>query len=224
MNFPTLNDLDTGHHPQVADAVQAAKDWQAAKEDHPGLSLILAGPNGIGKTHIAQAILWTIVEYPEGLDDIYVPAGRMFTASNLIVELGPTVSEDGRTHPPRIDGLVGRAPIIVIDDLGAQVSMPYIKGDMQAEEIQIRLFLFLEHCMKRTRIDRHWENGSDAEVVADPPSLIITTNLDIAGGKRSEFAQYVGPRVWDRLQLICPVGYIVNMRDVPSYRQKVAGR
>ena len=224
MNFPTLSDLDITVHPQVAVAIQAVRDWQKAKEDHPGLSLILAGPNGIGKTHIAQAILWSIVVYPEGLDNYFVPAGRMHTASDLIVKLGPTVTEDGRTVPPYIEAFVGRSPIVVIDDLGAHISVPYVKGDMQEEEIQIRLFMFLEHCMKRTAVKRDWENGKDPEVVSDPPSLVITTNLDIAGMERSEFAQYVGPRVWDRLQMLCPKGYMINMRDVPSYRKKVGGR
>jgi hypothetical protein len=151
------------------------------------------------------------------------PLGRFYKAADLLPQIGATVGDDGRTMPAPVDYFVGNAPIIVLDDLGATINLPYIQGGMQREEVQVRLFLFVEHCMNRTRIERDWRAGK-AEVVADMPSLIITTNLDIGGGDDSELAQYVGERVWSRLMAMCPKGFMVNMRDVPDYRKRIGGR
>ena len=248
MTYPKLSDLDISH-PQVAMAVQAAQEWAGEKASgNEGISLILSGPNGVGKTHIAQAIWWSI-RYRPVMDDwedgetghvitdgvttsvespLEVPVGRFFTAANLVVEMGPYIADNGMMHQPSPDYFVGDAPIVVIDDVGAKIVMPYIKGGMQAEEIQARYFLLVEHCMRRTREVRRPDPPDWGEVVSKfenyPPSLIITTNLDLGGGVESEFAQHVGLRVWDRLQEMCPRGFMVAMNDVPSWRVKESGR
>ena len=229
MNYPKLADLDTSH-PQVAIAVEAAREWQKRKRDgDEGISMVFAGPNGAGKTHIAAAMQWSI-RYQTAYDmeaeevvEFVVPQGRFFKASDLLVELGPRTSENGAIIPPSVSYFVGDAPIIIVDDLGAQISMPFIKGEVQQEEIQIRLFLLVEHCINRTITTRDWQAGV-AEVIPYPPSLIITTNLDIGGGDKSEFADYVGERVWSRLQDMCPKGFMINMRDVPDFRKQRSGR
>ncbi|NIQ09817.1 MAG: hypothetical protein GWO23_09095, partial [Gammaproteobacteria bacterium] len=191
MNYPKLTDLETDH-PQVLMAVEAIREWQARKRaGETGISMILAGPNGIGKTHMATAMQWSMMFRPEDtmawedeatvpLDSDFRPLGRFYTAADLLVQLGPHISDDGRVLPSPVDYFVGDAPIIVIDDLGAAISMPFVKGDMQLDEIQVRLFLLIEHCMKRTKIVRDWHVGT-SDVVPDPPSLVITTNKDIGG-------------------------------------------
>jgi len=233
MDYPKLSDLDTSVHPQVATAVKTAYEWAERKKRGESISVIFAGPNGIGKSHIAQSILWSIRYSPDPkmaweleptvvVEGHILPLGRFYSAAALIIGMGPTVTDNGQILPPPIDYFVGTAPIIVIDDLGAAISMPYIKGEMQKEEIEIRLFLFIEHCLRRTGFRRV---DNDVEVVEDIPSLIITTNLDLGDGSENcELAEYVGPRVWDRLQMMCPKGFMVNMRDVPSYRKKASGR
>ena len=239
MTYPKLTDLDPSVHPQVATAIEAAREWAERKSNgEEGISMIFAGPNGTGKTHIATAIQWSILYKPEpdveyemvegSYEPIWLeqqerPLGRFYKAADLLTQIGATVGNDGRILPAPVDYFVGNSPIIVLDDLGAAVSLPFVKGEMQREEIQVRLFLLLEHCMGRTKIERDWE-ASVAEVKAYPPSLIITTNLDIGNGDDSEFAKYVGERVWSRLMDICPKGFMVNMRDVPDFRKKRSGR
>ena len=221
MTYPKLSDLDTSH-PQVGAAVQVAHNWAREKANgNPGISMILSGRYGVGKTHLAKAILWSIRYSPEGLDDIEIPVGRFFLASKLIIELGPFTDDTGMLHHPSPDYFAGDAPIIVLDDVGGQISMPYIKADRQKEEIQARYFLFVDHCLNRETT--MWIDD-ELKVVENPPSLIITTNLDLGGGHGSEFAQHVGGRVWDRLQVMCPAGFMIGLDGVPSWRQKVGGR
>ena len=220
MNYPKLSDLDMTH-PQVAMAVDVARKWAAEKAQGNDLSVVLSGPNGIGKTHIANAILWSMRNMPEGLDGYELPSGRFFSAANLIVELGAYADESGRIRQPPVDYFIGNAPIVVLDDVGAKILMPYIKGDMQAEEIQARWFILFEYCLHRTRIVR---TDDGAEVVPYPPSLIITTNLDLTGGAESPFAKHIGIRSWDRLQVMAPKGFMVAMNNVESYRKRMSGR
>ena len=220
-DYPRLSDLDTSH-PQVAAAVQAARDWGAEKMlGNEGISLILSGPNGVGKTHIAQSILWSMRYRPEGLEGIQVPIGRFYLASQLIIGMEPYRGDTGPMMHPDPSYFSGDAPIIVIDDIGGQVSMPYISADRQAEEIHARYFVFVDHCINR--VVHQW-TGDEISAVPFPPSLIFTTNLSLSGGIDSEFARHVGGRVWDRLQEICPIGMMVSMHGVPSYRVKIGGR
>jgi hypothetical protein len=56
-------------------------------------------------------------------------------------------------------------------------------------------------------------------------SIIITTNLSLAGGKESQFALHIGGRSYDRLSEMAPAGFMVGLDGVPSWRQKIiAGR
>lgn len=248
MSYAKLSDLVTTH-PQVADAVQAARDWKKLKaEGVENISLVLSGPNGAGKTHIARAILWSIRaevgDLAEGYQGLVendavigheIHLGRFHKAANLLVKLGPYTDDDGRMREPNPGYFVGDSQIIVLDDFGANVSLPYIKGEAQIDEIQTRWFLFFDYCMGRKKVVAepvHYTVSDDGVAMSGwkhdripyPPSLIITTNLDIGGGDKSELAKYVGMRVWSRLQEFCPAGFMVNMRDVPDWRKKRSGR
>ena len=225
MDWPRLSDLDTSH-PQVAEAVAAAREWGAEKiAGNDGISLILSGPNGVGKTHIANSILWSMRYFPDdSVTNIQIPLGRFHMASDLILGMEPYKTERGPAVQVNPSYFVGRSPIVIVDDIGGQINMPYISADRQKEEIHARYFMFVDHCINRN-IEQWASDGSAViESVHSPPSLIMTTNLSLENGVDSEFARHVGSRVWDRLQEICPSGMMVGMDGVPSYRAKLGGR
>lgn len=203
----SLSALDTSH-PQVATAVQAAYDWQKRRRaDHLDASLVLAGPYGTGKTHIARAILWTTIDGPEGHPDAWVPAGKFFMANDLLLLMAAHQDRaTGMVSAPRPSTLVGSAPLVVIDDIGGEQSLPYISKDEQAMEISARYFRFVNYCY------------------TSMVGIIATTNLSISGGNRSDFAQHIGGRAFDRLSQMAPAGFMVGLHGVPSWRVKSSGR
>lgn len=158
-----LDELDTSH-PQVRLAVDTARQWAARKRENQDASLVLSGPVGTGKTHIARAILWSICLTLDG--EPVAPVGRFWTADSLIQAIDPTA---------RIaDMIPNNLPMIVIDDVGSEQMIPYIGTDYekQAHEKEQRYFKVIDYCYT-------WQI-----------SVIITTNLSIKGlenclGKRA---------------------------------------
>lgn len=215
-NRPTLDQLDTTH-PGVRRAVDAVYLWRdrynAACDpvnDEPprAPSLVLSGPNGVGKSHIARAIQWSRVSCPLGDDgepmlSLARPAGCWFDAADLMLKLAPIQTEWRTVEYASVGKLIGAAPFCVVDDLGGEGSIPFIAASEQQFERQARWFRFIDFCY-----DRH-------------VSVIVTTNLDVRNG---EPAEWVGRRAWDRLNEMAPVGQMVGMWDVPSWRVKVGGR
>jgi DNA replication protein DnaC len=174
-------------------AVESARGW--AKRKNSGAmdaSLILSGPVGTGKTHIAKAVLWSIYN---SLDDgtPVAPVGRFFIADDLIQALEPG------TRPGMM--IPQDCPVLVIDDVGSEQSIPYVGTEQQANEIQNRYFKVIDYCYT-------WQ-----------VSVIITTNLTIR-----ELAGRVGKRSWSRLQQMAPAGFMVDLTGVPDYRRRESGR
>jgi DNA replication protein DnaC len=202
----TLDDLDTSH-PAVAAAVKAARAWAQRKRDgYADASLVLAGPYGTGKTHIAKAILWSIVQMPEGASHLAVPVGRFFLANDLLLKLSPTTGEFGISSTPRVSSLLGEAPLVVVDDVGGQQILPFVAREDQEHERHARYFRFVDYCY------------------TVQTSVIVTTNLSLSGGHESEVARHIGGRAWDRLCEMAPAGFMIGLAGVPSWRVKAGGR
>lgn len=199
----TLADLDTSH-PIVKTAVTAVRRWgeryKTGEERAP--SLVLSGPNGVGKTHIARAILWSLKMQATDVDGTVIagsvrPRGRFFHAAELLAQLSP--DDEGRLGA--VGSLVGSAPLVVVDDVGAESTLAYVAAGQQDHERQVRYFRFVDWC-----------DGNDVPV-------IITTNLTLP-----ELAEHVGRRAWDRLLRMAPAGQMVSLFGVPSWRVKEGGR
>lgn len=205
---PRLGDLDLSWHPLVATAVGAARNWQQRRRaqiaagQKPTASLVLLSTPvpgdidrtgyGCGKTHIARACLWSISYIVDGL--AIAPAGKFFMAGDIINRL------DGETHA---SNEISGAKIVVIDDVGAEGLIPYIRQDekTQAAEREARYFKLVDYCYS-------------AGV-----SLIITGNLSL-----DALADRIGGRAWSRLLQMAPAGCMVNLSGVPDYRRRAGGR
>jgi hypothetical protein len=191
-------------HPRLRDAVQAAKAWAARKRDgYEDASLVLVGPNGTGKTHIARAILWSICYTVDGAQ--VAPVGKFFVG-RVVMELladGERVSALIPTGV-RYGDASGKCPIVVLDDVGSEGNLAYVGAGNQELEIQARYFSVINHC---------YENKI---------SLIITGSNNC--GNLKAMAAYLGPRSWDRLNQMAPAGFMVDLSGAPSYRIAAGGR
>lgn len=214
-----LASLDTSH-PQVKQAVKMARLWAQRKRDgYQDASLILCGKNGAGKTHIALAIWWSMLDtvtdvaqtpgqYGEPLADYPVrPTGRFYLSNDLLGLMGQSRDpETGVVLPTRAASVIGYPPLIVIDDIGLEQAIPFVKHEQQEEERHARIFKVINHCVGNV-------------------SVIITSNKTWP-----ELSNYIGKRAASRLLQMAPAvagtgdSFIVDMFDVPDYRRKQGGR
>lgn len=221
---PSLDDFQTTH-PDVPAIVAGVRRWGAAYRhalaaqarpdataaDCRPPSLILSGPNGTGKTAIANVIRWRVLTVvaldSDGnkLPDSVSPGGRWFAAADLLSKLGHESDSDGYRHTARPGQLAGGSPFVIIDDVGAELTIPYVAQEAQEIERHHRYHLFLDWCY-----------GNNVPVV-------LTTNLT-AFGDDSALARHLGPRAWSRLMQMCPAGYVFSLWNVPDYRKLAGGR
>jgi len=96
-------------------AYQAAKAFAA----EPKGWLVLAGPSGCGKTHLAAAIANERI-------NLGYPA-FFITMPDLLDHLRSTFSPDSEVPYDEFFEQVRNAPLLVLDDLGAQSSTPWAK-------------------------------------------------------------------------------------------------
>jgi DNA replication protein DnaC len=100
---------------QFSHAYQAAREFAAEPEGW----LVLSGPSGSGKTHLAAAIVNERIS--RGYPAFYI------TAPDLLDHLRASFSPDSEVPYDEFFDQVRNAPLLVLDDLGAQASTPWAK-------------------------------------------------------------------------------------------------
>ena len=96
-------------------AYQAARAFAA----EPKGWLVLAGPSGCGKTHLAAAIANERIS--QGYPAFFI------TAPDLLHHLRSAFSPDSEIPYDEFFNRVCDAPLLILDDLGAQASTPWVK-------------------------------------------------------------------------------------------------
>ncbi len=104
---------------RFASAYEAAKAFAS----EPKGWLVLAGPSGCGKTHLAAAIANERLSH--GCPAFYV------TAPDLLDHLRSTFNPNSEIPYDEFFDQVRNAPLLILDDLGAQTSTPWAKEKLE---------------------------------------------------------------------------------------------
>jgi DNA replication protein DnaC len=110
--FATFEAGGRGEAPSQRDSLQAALDMAHRYAAEPAGWLVLQGPYGCGKTHLAAAIANARLADDEPATFVSVP--------DLLDHLRSTFAPDSRVTYDQLFETIRTAPLLVLDDLGTQ--------------------------------------------------------------------------------------------------------
>jgi hypothetical protein len=176
---------------EVERAIQLTRQWAVERRTCPGLSLVLSGRPGLGKTHMARAALWSEAYFVD--DQPVSPTGKFYLANDLLLRLSPN-AEMGITAT--VKSLVGGSTLIVVDDVGHNLSLPFVSTEWQEDERHARIHAFVDYCH------------------ANQVSLILTSRLE----PKLALGNWLGRHSWDRLLQMARQPFIVQIEEKQSFR------
>ncbi len=117
--FANLEPRGKSGHPRAQEQFQRACEAAKAFASEPKGWLVLGGPSGSGKTHLAAAIVNETIS--RGQPALYI------TAPDLLDRLRASFGPDSETPYDEFFESVRAAPLLVLDDLGAQSGTPWAR-------------------------------------------------------------------------------------------------
>ncbi len=117
--FANLEPRGQSGHPRAQEQFQRAAEAARAFAAAPKGWLVLGGPSGSGKTHLAAAIVNESIS--RGNPALYI------TAPDLLDRLRASFGTDSETPYDEFFESVRAAPLLVLDDLGAQSGTPWAR-------------------------------------------------------------------------------------------------
>lgn len=214
----SFNHLNKQQAKRLQTALDAAREWAMRRPADPGLSFVLSGGVGIGKTTIGEYLMTTCKEVmditdpltTEVLDSIEIMKGRLLTATRLMSLLDPAASDyEGES--------IGRSPLssifnqvrcIVLDDAGTE-EIPFKKSaDIEG----------VRHSRYREFMDYCYRNGI---------SVIVTSNVKMLESPETaafnpNFVNIFGEAAFDRLRQMA-ASFMLDLTGLPSYRLTIKG-
>lgn len=191
---------------------QAAIEWVGKWPDNPGLSFVICGSVGTGKTTVIQNLRASAqVEYTV-LDDDGNPLGEPFRSINsrflsatdfmALMDPGRRIADSG--------SMVGRQPlyslfhgveVVAVDDVGTE-ELSFVAKDLIDVARQNRY---------REAFDFFYEHRI---------SILMTSMVPLVRGGQAnqEFIDILGAAAFDRLYERAK-GYMFDLTGLPSYRQ-----
>lgn len=199
--YTTLDEMDLSN-PRIKRIVDDIRTrWIQAYLSRQGTALVLLGPAGTGKTHIARSIYHGVrvgpVQEP-GEPDISVPYGRFMSETDLLYAFQPQ-QEVGGIWVADGAHICRGTNLIIIDDVGRGQGIQYVASADQMSEIRARYFKLFDYAQPHG------------------VSVVITTNMNITA-----LADYLGEANWSRLRGAAQPKFIYDLRGLPDYR--IAGK
>ena len=192
----------------------AASQWIKHRQDEPGISFVVTGSVGTGKTTIIQNLRASAQTEYLVLDDDDEPLGepfrsvnsRFYTATDFMALMDPGRRLAGASSAE----LIGRQPlyhlfrgieVIAIDDIGTE-EIAFVAKDLIDLARQNRY---------REAFDYFYTHQI---------SVLITSMTPLIRDSKpnSEFIDIIGPAAFDRL-FERAKGYMFDLTGLPSYRQ-----
>ncbi|MFC1938488.1 ATP-binding protein [Chloroflexota bacterium] len=122
LTFDKLSPHGRSGNPVSQERFKQAYEAAKAFSTEPKGWLVLTGPSGCGKTHLAAAIANERIGY--GYPAFYI------TTPDLLDHLRATFSPESEMPYDEFFNKVRNAPVLVLDDFGAQSSTPWAKEKM----------------------------------------------------------------------------------------------
>jgi DNA replication protein DnaC len=119
LTFDNLRPEGRSEYPVAKERFERAYRAAMAFAEEPKGWLALAGPSGCGKTHLAAAIANYCIE--NGRPALYI------TVPDLLDHLRATFSPDSEMPYDEFFEQIRNAPLLILDDLGAQTGTPWAK-------------------------------------------------------------------------------------------------
>ena len=136
----------------LSEALEAARVFA----DHPAGWLYLAGPTGVGKTHLAAAIVGESIQHGRNVLFKFIP--------NLLDDLRRSYGPGGEQSFDNIFAQVRDVDVLILDDLGAEVSTAW------AEEKLYQLIVHRHDAIMPTV----FTSRIALETIGDPESQITS--------------------------------------------------
>lgn len=209
-------------------AIDLAKQWLSSWQNKPGQSFVITSGAvgekamqvqegerwqpigahhfsgfGNGKTTIAEALFYgcgvmTINEVEQAQELCIYPAGKLRSAREWMLMQSET---DFSLDKFLFSEQLGKPRVILIDDVGREGSIPFVRSTEQASEIQTRYYDLINYCYRQKL------------------SVIMTSNYRL-----NELATFLGGATWSRLLEMVPDGFMIDITGVRDYRPIAGGR
>lgn len=121
--FATLNPVGNTSNPANQKAYKSAYEAALAFAEQPSGWMVFTGPSGCGKTHLAAAIANQCIEKRR-------PVFYM-TTPDLLDHLRSSFSPTSEVPYDEFFEQVRNAPVLILDDLGAQSTTPWAKEKLE---------------------------------------------------------------------------------------------
>lgn len=209
-------------------SIDLAKQWLSSWQCKPGQSFVITSGSveakemrvmegsewkpigahyfsgfGNGKTTIAEALFYgcgviTVNEVEQGQEISIYPAGKLRSAREwMTMQSDSTFNLDSFLYSDQL----GKPRAILIDDIGREGALPFIRSSDQAAEIRTRYYDLINYCYRQKL------------------SVIMTSNYRL-----NELATFLGGATWSRLLEMVPNGFMIDITGVRDYRPIAGGR